>query len=156
MIVNIRLEVTDEQRSALSLRLHPSAAKRLATRKEFVEHVEGLIDQLVEKSAPQTSQDVVAPFDDHLADDPDALREYVQDHEGELTMQKAHSRLTGAPEHPIKAALFHINNALFGLTNAMRAAANANASMDALDATEDCLMTARETLVKQHDKEIAA
>ena len=51
MIVNVRLEVTDEQRSVLSLRLFPKAAKRLATRGEFNELMQDHLLHLTQPAA---------------------------------------------------------------------------------------------------------
>ena len=48
MIVNCRLEVTDEQRAALACLLTPKRPARLATRKEFNEYVEGCIAAIPE------------------------------------------------------------------------------------------------------------
>jgi hypothetical protein len=56
MIVNVRLDVNDEQRRALSLLLHPKAPKRLATRQEFVDHCVGHITLLT-----KGQDDVITP-----------------------------------------------------------------------------------------------
>ena len=170
MIVIHRMEVTDEQRSALSLRLHPKALKRLATGKEIKQYqsegwakitapeqsdglqisnkpAESVESELREEyqalsAAGLVKHNPVPPFDDHLAttDEPP-------------TMQQAHSRLTGAPEDPVKAALFHINNAMFAVTNAMRRNLNSdNPGPKWLDAADTALMDCRELLITELER----
>lgn len=158
MIVKIRLEVSEEQRSALSLLLHPKALKRLASRAEFSEYMLGLVEVLTAPEATITikrlldheepRRSALSPFET----DPDlaAMVEPVEPTTGlailmnastqaslkpinEMTLEdrpglkrvagdlaECRRRANGAPEDPLKAALFKVNAAMFALADARR------------------------------------
>jgi hypothetical protein len=148
MIVNIRLEVTDEQRSALSLRLHPSSPKRLATRKEFNQYVDKAMDEL---SQPERSESVSAPspVDREIGD----LRNYrAAMDEAAKSGRGMHVQAIELPERDprdeIRPALHSINNAMFSMSNASRSLANADFH-DLLEKVE----ALRAEIVAFHDKE---
>lgn len=103
MIVNVRLDVTEEQRNALARMLTPNAQKRLATRAEFVEHVQKFIDRLgqeapsVPERAPEMEEAPAAPAAERS---PQATRESDMD--------------------PLKQATMHANTAMFAIGEVRR------------------------------------
>ena len=138
MIVNVRLEVTDEQRSVLSLRLQPKALKRLATRSEFNEYVTHQIAALTAVQASIVEPAALSEDGPELLSPEKALPVFFATEGPEI---EKHG--TG-----IKPALLSINNAMFGLANAARQLNDPNLQ-DIVDKVESL----REELVIAHDKE---
>jgi hypothetical protein len=133
MIVQIRIEVTDEQRRELTRRLRPNQMSKLATRKEVSAFLTARLAELEPKSQ-ETEKSVPEPSIVESA-----------------TVSRIEKHGTG-----IKRAVFHLNNAIFALNNAenvlrndghSHAASVPNFTADVLDL--------RNVLALEHDQEHA-
>ncbi|MHC4302835.1 MAG: hypothetical protein ACYS7Y_36725, partial [Planctomycetota bacterium] len=109
MIVNVRLDVNDEQRRALSLLLHPKAPKRLATRQEFVDHCVGHITLLT-----KGQDDVITPTPTSVP--------AIEDQMPEVPVVTSEKPLTG-----FRKMVHHVNCAMFSMANARRMAPSGDA-----------------------------
>jgi hypothetical protein len=80
MIVNVRIDIDDAQRNALSVLLNPAAPKRLATRLEVNSFVCGIIDGVCKTVPPMAADETprTRSLSDTVAraraEDPEALR----------------------------------------------------------------------------------
>lgn len=160
MIVCLRLEVSDEERSVLSLRTHPKALKRLATGAEM----KALIaEQWANNIKPQ--DDVIAPAERYRPfDDKQEMRHYtpitndmIDDvvktpvkHADEIGVPVVVSK---TPLMGFRKLLHHVNCAMFSIANARRMAAehcpDGTAQLD--DLAED-IETIQRDLSVSHDE----
>ena len=116
MIVNVRLDVTEEQRSALSLRLFPKSLKRLATRQEVNEY---MTDHLERVNQPDTQ----SRFEEPVNVKPSRAHAHAHvDSEPEPPYQPSidkvcaeYKKITG-----IRRLVESVTNAMFALVNAER------------------------------------
>ena len=172
MIVIHRMEVTDAERSALSLRLHPKAPKRLATGKEIKQYQS---EGWAKITAPDRSDSL------HISNKPASTCGFTdcdnpsshtwsghptcEDHRTPMSkppfVPVDHPKLKGSDQKRmqgktgLRSALLSVNNAMFSISNARRQltgetwnyieeqAASIVAATEAL----------RATLVELHDEE---
>ena len=115
MIVNVRIDVTDEQRRALSRCLFPDSPARMSTRKEFNEwvncHVADLTRPVVEEQRPVLSDDGPVQLSPELSSE---AVQSVQD-----------SNLSNNNEQDENVNSTRFTPLLLSITNAMHSIANA-------------------------------
>ena len=142
MIVNVRLDITDEERSALSLLLHPKSPKRLATRQEFVDYCAAHVADL---TRPQ--DDFVAPCaDDQLP------QEFFNGEEKEVAVAVVEDK---GGMFGLRKLIHHVNCAMFSLSNAKRMAYTYSPlSLDPLTALTETIEGLRLDLGAEHDEHL--
>ena len=144
MIVIHRMEVTDAERSALSLRLHPKALKRLATGTEIKQYQSEGWSKI---TAPEQSEELDKV---EIADLESGEHDYFAPTPSNAQDQE---RPQGKG---LKSALASINNAMFSLANARRQLDNETwlyVLKDAKALVYQC-EALRATIVELHDEEL--
>ena len=138
MIVCLRLEVTDEERSVLSLRSHPKALKRLATGAEM----KALI---AEQWANNLSQDdVIAETTESVP----AIEEQIMPGNVDAPVVA-----TVKPIKGIRKLVHHVNCAMFSLSHARRMAATYSTDSEyQLNKLVKDVEMLRDDLAAEHDK----
>lgn len=150
MIVIHRMEVTDAERSALSLRLHPKALKRLATGNEIKQYQ---CEGWSKITAPDQSESLQISNNPVGSPKPFPIVPFGE----EDAPEKPTVDNSNAPKTGLRPALASINNAMFSLANARRQLDQetwAYVLKKAADIVDD-VEALRDTVVELHDEEYA-
>lgn len=171
MIVNIRLEVTDEQRVNLASLLAGKLVKRLATRAEFNEFVAAHVARL---NGEQGQAEKPAPTSLHaepreksgltlLLEASGQVPGAVSRAEGEdiEAIEKHGTGIgvgLGEEVAPLRRAISHVNWAMFSMANTVRFLDRLGASFTGMSEAErlrDEIASFRDCLVAENDREAA-